>query len=350
VTVNVSSCQEIDSQGVYVLNQSLTNSSDCITIESSDVIFDGQGYSITGPGSSNYGIHIDKSTPALTNVTVRDVTVTGWSRGIYYHSAENGRIEDNIALNNDDGIRLTSSSSNILTSNAANLNNDNGIVLWSSNNNVLSNNTALNNYRGIYLRSSSSNTLTDNTVSNNSPGIYLTSTSSSNTIYNNHFNNTNNAKDMGSNDWNTTLTNETNIIGGPYLGGNFWAKPDGNGPSETCTDGDADGICDSGYTIQGSGNVDYLPLSLNFTTTTTSTTTTTTTSTTTTSTPSTTTPTTTTTTTTISTTTSSTTTTTLPSPETTPPPTAQIPEFPTVAIPAILALGGYLVIRKRRRE
>jgi len=31
-------------------------------------------------------------------------------------------------------------------------------------------------------------------------------------------------------------------------------------------------------------------------------------------------------------------------------PPAQIPEFPTVAIPAILSLGGYLVIWKRRRE
>ncbi|EHQ36418.1 NosD domain-containing protein [Methanoplanus limicola] len=35
------------------------------------------------------------------------------------------------------------------------------------------------------------------------------------------------------------------ITGSPYAGGNVWAEPDGTGISQTCTDADLDGICDS---------------------------------------------------------------------------------------------------------
>jgi len=66
----------------------------------------------------------------------------------------------------------------------------------------------------------------------------------------------------GSNHWNETKTNGTNIIGGPYLGGNVYLHPGGGGFSFTCPDLDSDGICDLNYTI-APGNVDYLPLSLN---------------------------------------------------------------------------------------
>ncbi|MEM2933267.1 MAG: NosD domain-containing protein, partial [Candidatus Pacearchaeota archaeon] len=101
----------------------------------------------------------------------------------------------------------------------------------------------------------------NNNASRNYYGIYLSS-SSNNNIYNNFFNNTNNFGFGGTiyaNNWNTTKTPGTNIVGGPYLGGNFWAKPDGTGFSQTCTDNNKDGICDSSYTLNSS-NVDYLPL------------------------------------------------------------------------------------------
>jgi hypothetical protein len=35
------------------------------------------------------------------------------------------------------------------------------------------------------------------------------------------------------------------ITGSPYAGGNVWAEPDGTGISQTCTDADLDGICDT---------------------------------------------------------------------------------------------------------
>ena len=80
-------------------------------------------------------------------------------------------------------------------------------------------------------------------------------------IYNNYFNNTVNVRlgEIRGNTWNSSLTRGTNIVGGPYIGGNFWAKPDGTGFSQICVDLDGDGIGDLPYYINGS-EIDYLPL------------------------------------------------------------------------------------------
>jgi len=84
--------------------------------------------------------------------------------------------------------------------------------------------------------------------------------SSGDTIYNNIFNNNKNFRiDYSINKWNITKTKALNIIGGPYLGGNFWANPNGTGASQTCKDSDGDGICDSSYVLDGN-NTDFLPL------------------------------------------------------------------------------------------
>ncbi|MEI6293057.1 MAG: NosD domain-containing protein, partial [Methanomicrobiales archaeon] len=58
--------------------------------------------------------------------------------------------------------------------------------------------------------------------------------------------------------WNSTKTAGTNIIGGPYLGGNYWASPDGIGFSETHPDR-GDGFCNEPY-VFNEWNTDYLPL------------------------------------------------------------------------------------------
>ena len=58
--------------------------------------------------------------------------------------------------------------------------------------------------------------------------------------------------------WNITKTSGTNIVGGPYLGGNYWASPDGSGFSETHADR-GDGFCNASFVID-MNNTDYLPL------------------------------------------------------------------------------------------
>ncbi|AKB76801.1 cell surface protein [Methanosarcina horonobensis HB-1 = JCM 15518] len=50
-----------------------------------------------------------------------------------------------------------------------------------------------------------------------------------------------------------------NIAGGPYLGGNFWVSPEGDGFSQTASDEDGDMIADLPFNITET-NYDYLSL------------------------------------------------------------------------------------------
>jgi PKD repeat protein len=83
-------------------------------------------------------------------------------------------------------------------------------------------------------------------------------------IDNNYFNNTQNVDfaDPGATTtaWNRTKTAGENIVRGPYLGGNYWASPDGIGWSQVTPDR-GDGFCTAPYVLDVH-NTDYLPLHL----------------------------------------------------------------------------------------
>jgi nitrous oxidase accessory protein len=70
--------------------------------------------------------------------------------------------------------------------------------------------------------------------------------------------------------FNTTLHAGTRIYSnGPNIGGNFWANPSGQGPSQTGTDADHDGFIDAKFELFGNATIgaiyDYLPLSTSYT-------------------------------------------------------------------------------------
>ena len=66
-------------------------------------------------------------------------------------------------------------------------------------------------------------------------------------MFNCYLNNTVNILDTKYtlNNFNTTQTIATNVIGEPNSGGNYYANPSGTAYSDTCTDADSNGICDN---------------------------------------------------------------------------------------------------------
>ena len=183
--------------------------------------------------------------------------------GINLSSCSNCIIENNKLLNNSRGIYLLKSNGNTVSKNNAANSGEYGIALQGSRGNTISGNMALGNLRGVYLGTADNNLILSNTVQSNSVyGLFICGLSDKNRVYNNYFNNTNMTIRNGvGNAYSITKTAGTNIVGGPYIGGNFWGKPDGRGFSNTAVDKDGDGISDSAYTnITGSVYSDYLPL------------------------------------------------------------------------------------------
>ncbi|KKG17255.1 hypothetical protein EO98_08675 [Methanosarcina sp. 2.H.T.1A.6] len=201
------------------------------------------------------------------NVRISGLTITGTKTsysGIQFSGCNNGIIENNKLSNDGYGIYLLSSKGSTVSNNVVTNNGDYGIVLATSTDSTISGNTASNNNgRGIHLGTSDGNTLSGNTiVSNGVSGLYVCPRSDNNLVFNNYFvNNVNeDIKNGIGNAYSTAKTAGTNIVGGPYIGGNFWGKPDGSGFSETATDADGDGIADVAYSFENSIYADSLPL------------------------------------------------------------------------------------------
>lgn len=189
------------------------------------------------------------------NMLINNNVSNNGDQGIYLYNSHNNTLNSIIANSNQMfGIRFQGCTNNKLINSTTSFNKMDGIYLQSpSKNNILNNNIVKSNNRvGIHIFHSNNNTLINNTISsNNDYGINLKN-SNYNFIYNNYINNTNNTGFEGTNIgniWNITKTIDTNIVGGPYLGGNFWANQNDTGFSQTCKDSDNDGICDLAYEL-----------------------------------------------------------------------------------------------------
>ncbi|RXA20573.1 PKD domain-containing protein [Methanosarcina sp. MSH10X1] len=139
---------------------------------------------------------------------------------------------------------------------------DVGFYMYSGSEDIL-NNDISNCQTGIYAFDLMFETLTisGNRITNCDNGLYLIDASC--IVTNNNFNNTVNvnAPDGAGCTFNTTKAVGKNIVGGPYLGGNYWATPSGRGFSQTHHDSNEDGFADEPYKLEDSPNsVDYLPL------------------------------------------------------------------------------------------
>ena len=200
-----------------------------IVVERSNIIIDGNGYTLQGPGSGT---------------------------GISLSGIENVTIKNTIIKNYNYGIGLWPSSNNNVISGNNITNSQYGMSIMGSENNSISGNNITNNYDGIALDSSSGNTVSGNNVTaNNSYGIELFA-SLYNVIYHNNF--------IG----NVVQVYVSNAgyfntwDDGYPSGGNYWSDYKGTdlngGPYQNVTG--SDGIGDTRVVFLYENNTDHYPL------------------------------------------------------------------------------------------
>ena len=106
----IDSCRTIANDGEYALTSDIedSNRTVCVQILSDDVVFDGNGHTIDGANASeSVGVKVNNSLTGLSNVTVRNVTTTGWTAGVYYQGVTNGSLETvNASANARNGVLL----------------------------------------------------------------------------------------------------------------------------------------------------------------------------------------------------------------------------------------------------
>ena len=227
----------------------------------SGVVFNGGGFTISRGESGSYGIYLESS--SNSGNTVKNVTITGFSRGIYLTYAGNNTIEDSTIIGNNTGIEFYSASGNTIDNCLVKQNFTGILVEYNSDENIIVNSLIVRNHEsGIsFFPRVGSGDPERNLVSNN---IFENNTENDieiKTILSEE------TRDLSGIEFylNQDLEcgQQANIIGCNCMGGNFWKRPDGSGYSETCTDTDSDGICDTPFTIaHGSAQLtDAYPLS-----------------------------------------------------------------------------------------
>jgi PGF-pre-PGF domain-containing protein len=209
--------------------------------------------------SSGNGIRLVNTSGV--NRLVSNSIISNNGDGIYLYNANTSNIDSNIVQGNNIGIHAENSNGVTVNNNTASYNMI-GVRFHITDNSTASKNTLTHSTgSGIDLNSAENNNVTGNSIISNEKGITLCAACRQNLFYNNNFNNPVNADAKnGANTWYITKTKAKNVVSGPYIGGNLWAAPSGDGFSQTATDGDGDGIADAIYTTTDGYIVDRYPL------------------------------------------------------------------------------------------
>jgi parallel beta-helix repeat protein len=227
------------------------NINDCIVIERSSIIIDGEAFTLKGSGTGR-GIDITK----MHNVTIKNVKIKSFEHSVYLSDSDNNTIYENEISNSYYGIYLSYDCDyNKISRNNLTLNIQSGIRLYNSNyyNKIFKNNITANNGYGIELAYlNSNNNISENDIANNNLGVYSIYSSGNLIFHNNFVNNTDQASNYQS----------TNVWDNGYpSGGNYWSDYTGvdlySGPNQDIPG--SDGIGDTPYVIDAD-NRDRYPL------------------------------------------------------------------------------------------
>src|SRR3989344_7816561 len=243
----ITSCSTITTPGNYELTGNITDTrplpsspftkyNACIVVDTDNVVIEGNGFTITGPGglgrSDSRLSGIDIST--RSGVTVKKLKIEKFDTGIFLYFSNNNNLEQNtLRLNTLYGIALFSSSGNTVKNNISNLNGQIGIRTsffnfsergTPSNNNSFLNNTANANVIGFQISSfvsfpSAGNILDGNIAqSNSSVGLTIFSQKNmqavNNTMSGNKFNFNFSGNESDDSQYITNVIDTTNTVDG----------------------------------------------------------------------------------------------------------------------------------------
>jgi len=247
---------------------------DSIVIENDNIVVDGAGYTLQGPGAANASRGV--SFFDRTDIIIKNANIKGFWSGIYFELASYNDVSGNNITDNTIGIKLIGSSNNIISGNNI-TNNMSGIdVGYGSSYNDISGNNITNGYYGIELYYSSNYTrISGNNIANHIFGI-TTHTSSYDDIFGNNLTNNEIGLSLG---WSSGISiYHNNFIANTYQasidysdsfnlwddgypsGGNYWSDYTDmdlySGPYQNETG--SDGIWDHPYVID-TNNKDRYP-------------------------------------------------------------------------------------------
>jgi parallel beta-helix repeat protein len=309
----------ITTPGVYELQADARGITDIygIKIECSNVVIDGKGHFLGGEGrEKSVGIYVNQYGGSITNITIKNVLLEDWETGIDYKYVKGAKGDTNLIsgcdiVNSNVGIRveysdyvtaqenqvhecpsgivieglstytditqntikraaigigIVNSHHSSLSENTINTCETYGLEVTDSEyTTVTKNNISDNTYAAVRFENSRHSVISGNTLSQTKTGpvLIIGNEVRDAVITNNYFSSFENISvDPVSADivWNSTQTVGLNILGGPYLGGNYWGSTSGGkGFSDKVKDDDGFGIGDDPYVINDY-NTDFLPL------------------------------------------------------------------------------------------
>lgn len=268
--IYVRNASNVDIDSVIARNNSIGISLQDVvdaSVTDSEAFFNGQGLRVNGAESLGIsGVHAhDNERGLFIRAANGSMVATNNASdnvfGLWFQDATNNVVSDNELRRNEIGLRTNISyrspgfDDNSITANRI-VANDRGILLSGAERTVIEGNLIVNQTEeGITLADDYSWTAPNEVARNN-------------LIYNNYIDNpqakacascpVENANDYGvDNRWNVSKQRGDNIVGGPFLGGNYWGDYAGND-----TNGDALGDTALPYTSSGRirAGGDYHPL------------------------------------------------------------------------------------------